>query len=461
MTISDRELLEDLFDAYYEARKNKRNTVNQLQFEVNMEHNIMELHRQIVERRYTTGKSICFVVTKPVKREVFAADFRDRVVHHLVFGYMLAMCERSFIEDSYSCRKNKGTLFGIERLERNIRRCSDNYKRECYILKLDLRGYFMSIDKQMLKDKIRRMLDKFRKRAVSPQDELYYSMNAKYDSLKEERGPNGRVTFDEIVDFDLLWYLVEIVIDSDCTRNFVFKSKPWEREGLPKSKSLFHSRTGCGLPIGNLTSQLFSNIYLNDFDHFMKRDMGLKYYGRYVDDFYVIHENREFLVNLIKAISDKLWTDFRQVLHPHKIYLQPYIRGVDFLGARVKPYTRLVSRRTKANFRQAMKEIDHECGGDMNYEKAFLVRSRINSYAGYTRHYKAFGLRRHLMSQGRFFKYMYLSKFCEKGVIKRKYMNQWYDDLIKEVLSLNSPQDNGITNPDTSPGTESFLNDSI
>ncbi len=457
MTLSDKELLEDLFDAYYEARKNKRNTVNQLQFEVNMEHNIMELHRQIVDRRYATGKSICFVVTKPVKREVFAADFRDRVVHHLVFGYMIAICERSFIEDSYSCRKNKGTLFGIERLERNIRRCSANYKRDCYILKLDLRGYFMSIDKQMLKEKIRRMLDKFRTRAVSPHDELYYSMGDKYDRLKQERGEKGRVTFDEIVDFDLLWYLTEIVIDSDCTRNFVFKSKPWEREGLPKSKSLFHSRKGCGMPIGNLTSQLFSNIYLNDFDHFMKRDMGLKYYGRYVDDFYVIHENREFLVGLIKIISDKLWTDFRQVLHPHKIYLQPYIRGVDFLGARIKPYTRLVSRRTKTGFRQAMKEIDRECDGEMNYRKAFLIRSRINSYAGYTRHYKAFGLRRHLMSQGRFYKYIYLNRFCEKGIIKRKYMNRWYDDLIKEVLTMNSPEDTGTVNPDNSSGAERFF----
>ncbi|MDE6182980.1 MAG: RNA-directed DNA polymerase [Rikenellaceae bacterium] len=451
MVLSDKELLEDLFDAYYDARKNKRNTVNQLQFEINLEHNIMELYTQISQRRYVTGKSICFVVMKPVRREVFAADFRDRVVHHLVFGYMLAMCERSFIEDSYSCRKNKGTLFGIQRLEKNMRRCSGNYKRESYILKLDLRGYFMSMDKEVLKVKIRKMLDKFYNRTVSPNDDLYFSMVRKYESLKKERGDGGKVTFGEIVDFDLLWYLIEIVIDSDCTQNFVFKSKPWEREGLPKSKSLFFSRKGCGLTIGNLTSQLFSNIYLNDFDHFMKRDMKLKHYGRYVDDFYVVHQDREYLVSLIEVVRKRLWDEFRQVLHPNKIYIQPCVRGVDFLGARVKPFSRLVSKRTKVNFRQAMVEIDKECKGEMSFRKAFLVRSRINSYAGYTKHYKAFGLRRHLMTKGSFFEYMYLSRFCEKSIIKRKCLESWYDELIKEVFRLNAPEDDGTVNDDSSP----------
>lgn len=439
MKLTEKELMEDLFGAYYEARRNKRNTINQLRFEIGMERNLVEQHEKIVKRTYQPGKSICFVVTKPVKREVFAADFRDRVVHHLVFGYMIAMCERAFIDDSYSCRKGKGTLYGIERLQKYVRSCSMNYKKECHILKLDLKGYFMSIDKQVLKVKTKKILDRMRHRNVNENDELFFSMVDKYEQLKEERN-GGNVKFDEIVDFELLWYLIEIVIDSDCTRNFVFKSKPAERVGLPKSKSLFFSPKGCGLPIGNLTSQLFSNIYLNDFDHFMKREMKLRYYGRYVDDFFVVHEDKRFLASIIPVVQERLWSEFRQRLHPHKIYLQHYRRGVDFLGARVKPFTMLVTKRTKVNFRKTVEELDKACEKELSYREAMGIIAKINSYTGYTAHHKAFKLREATLARGSFFKYVYLTRFCQKSVLKKKYIKKWTDELIKEVVALNSPK---------------------
>ena len=153
------QLLEDLLQAYYDARKHKRNTINQLRFEYNQEHEIVSLCDEILEKRYEIRPSICFIVEKPVKREIFAADFRDRVVHHLVYNYINPIFEKSFIDDSYSCRKNRGTLYGIKRVEHFIKECSDNYKKDCYILKLDISGYFMNINKEILFEKIRVLLN--------------------------------------------------------------------------------------------------------------------------------------------------------------------------------------------------------------------------------------------------------------------------------------------------------------
>jgi hypothetical protein len=141
------QLLFDLFRAYYDARRNKRNTINQLRFELNLEKNLFALYREIKERTYAIRPSIAFIVFEPVQREIFAADFRDRVVHHLVVNYLEPLYEPVLIMDSCSCRKGKGTLFGVNRVKRFMQACSDNYTRDCYILKLDIKGYFMSMSR--------------------------------------------------------------------------------------------------------------------------------------------------------------------------------------------------------------------------------------------------------------------------------------------------------------------------
>ena len=142
--------LEELFTAYFECRKNKRNTANALAFEIDYENNLVQLCEEINSGTYQIGRSIAFIVDKPVKREIFAADFRDRVVHHLIIGKLNHLFEKQFINDSYSCRVDKGTHFGIQRIDRFIRQCSVNYTKDCYILKLDLQGFFMSINKNIL-----------------------------------------------------------------------------------------------------------------------------------------------------------------------------------------------------------------------------------------------------------------------------------------------------------------------
>lgn len=273
-------LLTDIFQAYYDARKNKRNTVNQLRFEVNCERNLLQLYDDIRNRTYQISPSICFIVQKPVKREVFAADFRDRVVHHLLFNYINPLFEDLFIEDSYSCRKNRGTLYGVKRVAGFIRECSDNYTRDCHILKLDIRGYFMNIDKVRLHAVIRDFLT----------EKLRDSASYKGVSLN----------------LDLLLYLVNVILNDDPTQHCRLRSPRREWDGLPKSKSLFHSPENCGLPIGNLTSQLFSNVYLHAFDSYMTQKLNLAYYGRYVDDFVVVHRDPLYLKSLVQTIRQFL-----------------------------------------------------------------------------------------------------------------------------------------------------------
>lgn len=144
------QLRNDVFQAYEDARKNKRNTTAQLEFEKDAEQNLIELFHELLDGTYISGKSICFLSYSPVLREVFASQFRDRVVHHLLFNYIAPIFETQFIYDSYSCRKEKGTLFGIERLEHHIRSCTNNYTENAFVLKLDIQGYFMSINKHIL-----------------------------------------------------------------------------------------------------------------------------------------------------------------------------------------------------------------------------------------------------------------------------------------------------------------------
>jgi RNA-directed DNA polymerase len=167
----------------------------------------VELWREINAGTYRPSRSIAFIINKPVKREIFAADFRDRVVHHLIAHRLVPLLEEKFIDDSYSTRKGKGTLYGIERVEEHIRLCSENYTRDCYILKIDIRSFFMKISKRRLYDLT---------------EEL----------LHERYGGN---------DLAILLYLLRETIFNRPEKNCIRKTPPQSWRGLPKDKSLFHS----------------------------------------------------------------------------------------------------------------------------------------------------------------------------------------------------------------------------
>lgn len=362
------ELLKDLFKAYFTARKNKRNTINALRFEINFEHNLIELNDEIVSGNYQPRPGICFIVNKPVKREIFAADFRYRIVHHLIFNYISPVFEKHFINDSYSCRKGKGTSYGIKRVSHFIRTCSENYQKDCYILKMDIQGYFMSIDKKILFNLVSDTLDN-------------HSETASFA-------------------LPLVKELIKKNIFNDPTKNYILKGKRADWIGLPSTKSLFYSEENRGLPIGNLTSQLFSNIYLNPFDHFIKRDLGIKCYGRYVDDFIIVHNNKEYLKSLIPVISDFLKHRLLLTLHPKKIYLQHHQKGVQFLGTIIKPYRIYISGHVIGNFSNAIDQqnlLARKHRPTDNDQRAFVCT--VNSYLGIMKHYKTFRMRRKIMER--------------------------------------------------------------
>ena len=274
MTISDEQLLQDIFRAYYDARRNKRNTGSQVKFEMDLEHNLVGLYEEIRTRTYRPSPCICFITFDPVRREVFASTFRDRVVHHLLFNYIAPLFETTFIHDSYSCRREKGTLWGIERFEHHLRSCTENYTREAYVLKLDIKGYFMSIDKRQLHGIIIQEIE--RKTCV-------------------------RGKWNNRLDKELVGFLLDRILLRDPKAGVRLVGRPEDWEGLPPSKSLFHSAPGTGLPIGDLTSQLFSNIYLNRLDTFAKRTLHCRHYGSNVDDALTIRltdtKNKEFSVS--------------------------------------------------------------------------------------------------------------------------------------------------------------------
>jgi len=362
-------LLVDLFKAYYDSRRNKRNTINALNFEIAYETNLFKLYEELISGSYVIKPSICFINEKPVKREIFAADFRDRIVHHLVYNYIAPVFEKRFIHDSYSCRLGKGTHYGIKRVNRFIRSCSRNYHEDCYILKMDIKGYFMSMERNLLYSFVR---EELLKKAAKLDFNLPLTMS-----------------------------LIEKIIFNDPTKNYVLKGSINDWNGLPPSKSLFHSGDNKGLPIGNLTSQLFSNIYLNPFDHFVKKDLGIKYYGRYVDDFVIIHPDKTYLRLLISKIREYLKSELKLEIHPKKIYLQHYTKGVQFLGAVIKPYRMYVATRTKTNFYHAIASQNAKllAGKKPSKEDCANFLSSMNSYLGILKHYKSFKLRGKLINQ--------------------------------------------------------------
>jgi retron-type reverse transcriptase len=150
---------ENLYRQYLKCRRNKRNTVNALRFEARQEENLLELLDALQSRTYHPGCSVCFVTLRPKMREIFAADFRDRVVHHVLVDYLERIWEPLFIHDSYACRKNKGVHAGVNRLRQFILQVTLNGRSRAWYLQLDIRNYFMSIDKSILFDRVAKKID--------------------------------------------------------------------------------------------------------------------------------------------------------------------------------------------------------------------------------------------------------------------------------------------------------------
>lgn len=348
-----------------------------------------------------------FVIDYPKKREVFAAMFRDRVVHHLYFNYTHELFERTFIQDTYSCISGRGTHYGIERLGMHIRQESQNWSQPCYAMNLDIRGYFMHIQRHRLLEiatgTIRKMAD--------------HRVHHDRPELWRDR-----------IDIDFICWLTEqiVMLDPKTSCEIVGFKEDWI--GLDRNKSLFYTPDGCGLPIGNLTSQLFSNVYLNVFDQFMKRTLGCRHYGRYVDDSFVISADRNWLLSIVPAIRSFLLDELGLELHMGKLHVRDVTQGVEFLGAFVKPYRNYVSNKTLHRMIKNMQDLDMR-------DKEHL-RCSVNSYLGVLSHSCSYNIRRELFLNS---KVSHLMEF-DADLLKGKLKSDLQTIIRRTIKSRNYEQ---------------------
>ncbi|MCX7954787.1 MAG: RNA-directed DNA polymerase [Bacteroidales bacterium] len=356
----------DLYETYKEAKRHKRNKAEVIEFEIEEQKSLYNLFELLIEKRYEPLPSKVFIVEKPVKREVFAAQFVDRIVHHLLVRYIGPIFERRMIDDSYSCRVGKGTLYGIKRMAKFMRQCSKNYREDAYVMKLDIEGYFMNIHRPTLLKIVKETL---------------------------ERYANELLTY---VDKEWIKWLSEVIILHDPTKNCIYRSNKRAWQDLPRSKSLFYTPKDCGLPIGNLTSQLFANVYLNAMDWYIKKELRIRYYGRYVDDFCLMHKSKEYLLECREKIDDFLQVQLRLRLHSQKFYLQPIHVGVKFLGAYIKPYRIYVGKRIKTNLWQCIKSWNERINEKMKID-VYSMRSQIQSYFGMIKHFNTYRLQQKII----------------------------------------------------------------
>ncbi len=260
--------IENLLSAWQEFLRGKRGKRDVQEFQLYLMDNILSLHGDLINGTYRHGGYQVFRISDPKPRVIHKATVRDRLLHHAVYRILYPFFERTFIADSFSCQNSKGTHRAIERFLKFSRIVSKNNTRACYILKCDIRKFFHSIDQKVLLQ------------------------------LLAQR----------IGDQKIVELLQEIIGSFDS--------------GRPET----------GLPLGNLTSQLFCNIYMNEFDQFAKHKLRVKCYIRYADDFVIFSEDKQYLESLIPAIAEFLQSRLELTLHPDKVFIKTLSSGVDFLG---------------------------------------------------------------------------------------------------------------------------------
>lgn len=310
---------DDWISSSFECDKNKKTTDAYRQFKHDQEFDFYaSVVPSIYDRTYTPQKSVCFCVTKPKIREIFAAHYSDRRVQHWVTHRLEPLFEERFISQgnvSFNCRKGFGTQAAILRVRDIIEEITENYTKEAYIGKYDLKGFFMSIDKDILWSQLKIFIE-----------ENYHNE----------------------ADKDTLLYLTKTIIYHCPQKNCRKKGNIRLFKQLPKGKTLFTQPDNKGLPIGNITSQLFANFYMSFFDAFMieqVKKIGGKYI-RFVDDFLIVAPRKKDIKKLKLMARDYLRNELHVTLHPNKEYLQKATHGVKFLGYYIKPHRIYLSNRT-------------------------------------------------------------------------------------------------------------------
>ncbi len=284
--------IENLLGAWNEFSVDKKAKRDVLIFSSHLMDNLISLHQELANHSYNHGGYQAFNISDPKPRSIHKATVRDRILHHAIYRQLYPFFDKTFISDSYSCRLRKATFKAIDRFRKFYCIVSQNSRKTCYVLKCDIRKFFANIDHSVL-------------------------MNI----LKEY-----------ISDKNVLW-LLENVMDSFISH-----------------------REGVGLPLGNLTSQLFVNIYMNEFDQFMKHKVRAKYYIRYADDFVILSQDRKWLEEILVKIREFLSTRLKLELHPDKVSIKTLSSGIDFLGWVHFPDHRVLRTTTKRRMFRNIKQ---------------------------------------------------------------------------------------------------------
>lgn len=345
--------IEEVTEAYLDCRRHKARSQGAVEYQLDYELNNLQLWRELNAGRYAIAPSKAFCVTRPKVREVFCASFRDRIVHHLLVNKFLPLIESAMTDAAFACRKGKGVEYGVRKAAEAMYEVSEGYTREAWVLKCDMEGFFMSIPRERLWQKLRTLL---------------------------ENGYRGG----DLAPWLKLWRQVVLNRpEENCIK--VGDLSLWEK--LPAGKSLFTSG-GRGLPIGNLPSQILANFYLADFDKWAQSFVGADRYGRYVDDFFAVSEDKAVLLSFIEEARRRL-AGIGLTLHPKKVYLQPVSNGMEWTGAVIKPYGIVPSRRLKKFVMQTIEEWNEDAG---EVDNEAYVR-RLNSYMGFLAHRRSYGFR--------------------------------------------------------------------
>lgn len=313
--------LDNLLAAWQEFVVGKRGRLDVQVFAGRLMDNIYDLHYDLVERKYQHGAYQDFKISDPKPRHIHKARVRDRLLHHAIYRQLYPYFDSLFVSDSFSCRLGKGTHKALARFETFSRQISKNNSRTAWTLKGDIKKFFASIDHKILIAILRL----------------------------------------RVGDGDLLELLKNII-------------------------GSFHDEvTGQGLPLGNLTSQLFANIYLNEFDRFVKHGLKARYYIRYADDFVILADQRAELIELVPLLQKFLLERLKLVLHPDKLFIKTVASGVDFLGWVHFPKHRVMRRATKLRMMRKLATNQKE--------------ATRNSYLGLIKHGNTYKLRASLFGE--------------------------------------------------------------
>lgn len=329
--------LENLFAAWDRFKSDKRNKRDVQAFEWQLEENMFQLLYDLRTKRYKHGAYSGFWIHDPKPRHIHKATVRDRVLHHAIFTVLNPIFEPTFIAHSFSCRVGKETHKGVDALARSMRKVGGNAHKPVFALKCDVKKFFDTIDHAVL----------------------------------------VRILENKIEDADTMWLMEEIIGSFQSGHSNLFERK--------------------GVPIGNLTSQLFANVYMNEFDQFVKHTLKVKYYFRYTDDFVIVSNTEGYLRELIVPISKFLQERLALSLHPNKISVRKLRQGIDFLGFIVLPHHRELRAKTKRRIRGKLRRrIREHKAGSISYQ---TVEQSLQSYLGVLSHANAYTLSEQIKNQ--------------------------------------------------------------